>query len=366
MLFQPSARTDLKPFYSALVIILSVSLSSLTLTACTPSPQSQLDDYRDRVARVLEQDVVEQPLMDIPYQSVRANQLPTASHSLNLLDFLKLNQCELGRTVAKRNSALGKVAAPSQVMHLDRDFFMQAPLCIESLNDSTPNLSEELQTVLDKKLANRMAIWWNAWIGFDEWQAFTSIAAQPIEMGVGSEMHNASPHLSISLQALDFAILQGRKWQQGQWQYDELTMEEQLKRLRYSESLGRWLASIQHLIKTLNETALILDTRFQTKALCINRFDGEKADILFNVFKKYYAGKVQPYLSKVMRYGTQLQSRLEQLSTLAHPPKSHDAWRLKVNKLVKTLENANEKHVKAWQATLSACDLMPASPIKHR
>lgn len=343
------------PAYLLLLLLFTVT------TGCQKQVADELDDYTIRVARVLEQDIVTFKTNPLPYQTAQDNAITIKGQSINLLEFLKLNKCKLGQAVAKGNSALGKVAAPSQKMHVNRDFLRYAPECIELLKEEDPELSETLNLAYEEKRNQRMAIWWNAWTGHKEWQGFSSTATSAIEM----EME--SPYLWQSLKSLDYAIEQGKQWQTQNWQYNETQMEEMLKQLLFSESLGRWLHSMVLLEKTLIETAQVLEARFKRKALCSVTQDKRQSDILFNVFRKYYAGKVQPYLSKVHRFGEELSLKLETLNGLIRRqavPDSYHNWHENILNIKTNFDAANKRHVKAWQTTLRTCNLMPAAPIQ--
>lgn len=326
-------------------------LLTLLVQGCSPSVEDQLQDYTVRVSRVLETEIKPHALSPRPYQASQSNRINLATQTIDLLDFLKLNRCELGKAIAKRNTILGKVAAPSQIMHFDRDFLLLAPSCIGQLKESNPTLSQQLEQAFSHKYQHRLSIWWNAWTGYDEWQSFTTIAAKPIEIDTDTA------HLSLSLQALDFAIQQGHAWSLGtDLNYDEQEMEYHLKQLRFSESLGRWLASIIILNKALSETALILEAN---QNLCHLSKNNSKAEILFTVFQKFYVGKTQPYLSKIHRYGTVLLNKLNEMTNLVQPPESFYIWLTEINQLKQTMEKSNHRHIQAWQAVLSSCGLMP-------
>jgi len=335
------------------ICLFLIAILFSSLTACSNTVEWQLEDYTDRVAHVLEQELPDIPTIELPYQSARQNQLPVDVESINLLEFLKLNRCQLGRVVAQQNSALGKVAPPSQVMHFYRDFLIYGPPCIETLKTEDLKLADVIDRAVTQKQFQRMNVWWNAWTGYEEWQALTSIAATPINY------KDNTPYLSVSLQVLDFAIQQGRGWRDGQYEYDDKSMEEQLKQLRFSESIGRWLRSAMLLIQALEKTAHVLDQRLKQQPLCVSRNDKSKSDILFNVFRKYYVGEVQPYLSKVHVYGGQISDRLDRLTQMVEPPRSFVSWRKQIDAINHLLQDTSRRHVRLWQVTLSNCDLMP-------
>lgn len=325
----------------------------LCITGCDQSPESKLDDYSIRVARVLEQTIVPVPSVSLWLQRARQNRLPLAQYDINLLDFLKLSQCQLSRTVGQHNSALGRLASPSQLMHFNRDFLRHAPPCIEHLKVDNPKLSDTIQQAYRSKKNQRMAIWWNAWTGFEEWQEFSTRTAQPLAF------NQPSPELAIGLAALDYALNQAKQWQQFNWNYDTQTMEQALQQLRFSQSLGRWLKSMVLLERALAQTTTALTQRLNERPLCSKTPDSRQASILFNVFKNIYAVKIQPYISKVHRYGREITPRLHAMSQFVIPPDGFLLWLQQVEQLRSRFENAHLRHVEAWQATLKYCNLMP-------
>ena len=292
---------------------LSIGSLSLLLNACSVGATAELQDYAKRVARVLEQPLPQLQVETLQRQAVQDNRLALEQNGeLNLLEFLRLNRCALGHTVAQQNSSLGKVALPSQQLHFTRDFVQQAPACIELLQDEQPKLASALAQARQQKIELRMAYWWNAWIGSQEWQAFTAIAAAPLEM-----TEEQPAHINHSLAALDYALAQGQRWQQQAFEYDEAVMEAHLQQLLLGETLGRWQRALVLQTATLNQVASMLERRYQQKSLCATSSQHQSVTILQTVFRKYYLGKVQPYLSR---------SRRLEPPVLAHSRAMPDSW----------------------------------------
>lgn len=340
---------------ATVALTLCVSVATW-VSGCSPAtPADGLADYHQRVARVLELPELTPQLGPLPPPPQRRElYLPETSLRISLLDFLRLSGCALSESVGRRNSALGKLAPPSQRMHMSREILLDGPDCVSHLQAQRPQLAQELQALLDIKRKERMHIWWNAWITSDEWAHFTSTAALPLSMG---EPPPAA--ISAGIRALSFIQKQGEQWQQQHWQYDSDAMEFQQRQLTLSQLVGAWRHSQQLVTAYSHATAELLEHRLEARPLCPAGKPSARARILHNVFFKYYAAVFQRYMSRTERLGAELLPQLQTLQTLVPTPPGYRAWVKQLELERRALLNAHSRHVEAWQATLSACDLMP-------
>ena len=345
-----------RPGWPAADAALFLFLAAL-LCGCTKSPTDQLQDYQQRVARVLE---LSPATSASPPRVNRAaavhNRLPLPDSALNLLEFLSLSECRMAAAVSKKNTSLAKVAAASQTLPYELDILRYGPQCVQTLRAQDAALADKLAQALASKKAARMHYWWNAWFSGLEWQAFTATAAVPLDWQDAEDAH-----LQHGLEALDYALAQGLAMERLQWPTTS-AMEARLKALLLSESAGRWLASQWLLTRTLNDVAALLQQRQQQRPLCPMGRRTPKAEILNNVFVKIYAARVQPYLARTDRAGRQLLERLtaiEQRMQGTVLPPAFTQWLAAVHQARAAFLAANQRHIQAWQATLRACELMP-------
>ena len=342
-------------------------LTAVILSGCSAGEQAALDDYLERLGRALQAELQElspevRPpvLADIPGRrqlSVTEPQL-----SINLLDFLSLSSCELGRVLGANNSSLGKLAAPSQRLHLQRDLMISAPECIDVLDDSDPELADKLRRLLQQKYDARMTYWWNAWFSSEEWQAFLSPSEGLIPVTESSAEDQAT--LLAATQALGYLVQQGQQWQSGDWQYDSGVMESHQQQMLATAAIGRWRLTNRALWEVSLKAERLLEQRLGDRPLCPAGRRTPQAEILQNVFHKYYAGVLQPYLSKTDRFGAGMIDYLKSVALLA-PPDVDDRWQ---QEMIGTLEaeragmlNAHRRHVTKWQDILAQCAMMPGS-----
>ncbi len=342
-------------------------LTAVILNGCSAGEQAALDDYLERLGRALQAEPhalspeARPPVLaDLPGRrqlSVTEPQL-----SINLLDFLSLSSCELGRVLGANNSSLGKLAAPSQRLHLQRDLMLSAPECIDVLGENDPELAEKLRRLLQQKYDARMTYWWNSWFSSEEWQAFLSQSEGLIPMVEGSAEDQAT--LLAATQALGYLVQQGQQWQSGNWQYDSGVMESHQQQMLATAAIGRWRLTNRALREVSLKADRLLEQRLGDRPLCPAGRRTPQAEILQNVFHKYYAGVLQPYLSKTDRFGVGMLAYLKSVSLLA-PSGVNDVWQQEV---IGTLEaertgmlKAHRHHVTKWQDILAQCAMMPGS-----
>tara|TARA_B100000459_G_scaffold147556_2_gene118719 strand:- start:6444 stop:7505 length:1062 start_codon:yes stop_codon:yes gene_type:complete len=340
---------------------------AVALCGCSAGEQAALDDYLERLGRALQVEPPESDgealqavLVDLPGRrqlSVNEPQL-----SINLLDFLSLSSCELGRVLGANNSSLGKLAAPSQRLHLQRDLMLSAPECIDVLGEDDPELAEKLRRLLQQKYDARMTYWWNAWLSSEEWQAFLSRSEGLIPMAESSAEDQTT--LLAATQALAYVVQQGQQWQSGEWKYESAVMESHQQQMLATAAIGRWRLTNRALMDVSIKGARLLEQRLGDRPLCPAGRRTPQAEILQNVFHKYYAGVLQPYLSKTDRFSAELIGYLSVISSLA-PTGVVDEWQVDVINVLEeeraAMLNAHRRHVTKWQDILAQCAMMPGS-----
>ncbi len=338
-------------------MLLAVVLSIL-LSACgQQSPQDVLEDYRWRMGNVLKVPIVEAEHIFLPrFPRQRELTLAIPPQKINLLQFLRLSQCELQRLLGERNSNLGRLMPASQQLKYQQQFMRMAQACLsylESLGES-----EDLQTALRNALISKRkflpSLSWNATFAGPEFQSLFGGASAPLALTavMPSELLAKIADLANQLR-----LETGADWAQ---------LERQLQVIGSESYAGLLLSSQALLIRELAPVTTALKTSAEANTLCPRGVATPQAKILQNVFFKYYVAGVQPYLATVHQQSRALQHELEALRdnfTAVEPlvfvqfwEKSWDAssdsvWRL--------FEAQIRAHTLAWQAVLKSCNMMP-------
>ena len=148
----------------------------LALAGCddTAKGPDQLSEYLNRLSTVtgmtLSAATPFPPELDLP--EAPRTELP-AANQIDLIDFLSLSGCELQINLGRRNTQLGRTAAPSQRLLLDLEFMELAPACIALLRDRGDT---ELANVLHQASLDRRSLLplsaLQAVLMGPEWQAF--------------------------------------------------------------------------------------------------------------------------------------------------------------------------------------------------
>ena len=328
------------------------------LVACSESAVDITQDYVERVSRVTGEEIPQLPQSSQTHLhygvQVKRNAFELAATHISLIDFLKLQSCSLATTIGQKNSQLGKVAAASQQMHLERDFLLYGPQCITQLQSSDPELAQQLEQALLLKQQQAMKVWWNAWFSSAEWQAYISGSGEAIEHG-----EETPGHLNAGIAALDFSLRQGQAWSRQQFSYDSGVMELQLQQLFLAESISRWRNSLRWLSQGLSQSAAMLELTQQKKRLCRGGVEKKQAAYLRNVFNRIYVARIQPYLGRVYRFGNELMPRLQQVMELQPQADQFRHWLEQLQWEKQRFEQLNLRHVKAWQQWLAECGQSP-------
>jgi hypothetical protein len=142
-------------------------------------------------------------------------------------------------------------------------------------------------------------------------------------------------------------------------------LEAQLQQLGASAWGGAWLHAAVALGTTLDGTAALLE-QAAARPYCRQGRPTPEARILQTVFWKFYAGRVQPYLSQVHRQGEAWLQRHAALlaSQRVTPPPAFADYAARAlgtgeGSVWQRLGAARERHTRAWQELLGQCGLMP-------
>ncbi|MCV6590872.1 MAG: DUF3080 domain-containing protein [Marinobacterium sp.] len=347
---------------------LVMCLLSLLLAGCSPpAGQALLEDYLYRLGNASQTDI-DQDLNTLPpvmaYPPRRQRLAPVTELREGLLDTLNLGACNLLPLVAERNSSLGRVMPVSQTLMYELRFYSRLHDCrLRPEIISNNELHEQLEEIFRVKQRNLSAVVWNAIYNSKEMEAAFALGATPLSP---DEQSTLTPVLQ-SLQRL--AQLNTLSRQAPPWQPPAYlaSLESDYEVLHRNHFGAQWLSSIRLLTETLQRAAQALETRLNGRALCPQGRPTPQAKILHNVFQKYYAGQVQPYMATIHRSGAQwLQQHEQLLAALIERQRlaSYEAAVLsREGALWQSYIRARDRHTQAWQTQLRQCGLMPGSRL---
>lgn len=341
----------------------SLIIAVVLLAACDrfAQPESMLDEYNERLARVLD---VEQAPSRLP----PAPRLPQARErsrhvepiSISMIDFLGLYGCDVQFVVGERNSILGRVAHPLTRLDVERRFILAAETCAETLERES--LVEQLVDAAAQKRQTLPEVAWNAVWANREIEHHFARSRGPLP--VQPDLHQAS--LSARNAEQVYGLI-GRLLD-GDLEQNVLALDPVYQRWNNDPMAGQALMSAILVTTRLNDATRLIEQRLGERPLCPAGRPTSQSEILHNVFIAVFVGHIQPYLADVQRVRRQLMPPLLAMSQLHDTPPGETLASYFSNVLDDQSENgywrafdeAISDHTQAWQALLEQCDLAPA------
>lgn len=336
----------------------------ITLTSgCNPfaQPGSMMDEYVERVARVLELEPSLSPVDPgerMPRR--RDRQLALPELDINMLDFLSLYGCELQYVVGERNSVMGRVMQPLNRLRYEQRFIVEARECLPEIR-SDESLQQQLERAIDSKVASLPIAFWNATWGTEEMESLVTLAkgALPVTPERGQVIQLAAD-LAL-LNTTHNAILVG----DYQRSLDDVGAVQQ--RWLNTHTLGQLFVSAHLLTARLDDATRLLQQRLEGRPLCLQGKPGQQARLAEGVLFNVYRTQVQPYLAQVERTRDDL---LPVVATLARSqfevmPEAFLGWYRRyltsegADGVWSQLDRAMDQHTRSWQALMKQCGLMP-------
>lgn len=354
--------TEHSRFFYGFVLVVSF----LILSACSSrhAPEGVFDNYLYRLHNSLEIDgkkltvgpAVTRTIKVLPRYPKRSLLLYTLKESkINLLEFLRLSQCDLQRHIGERNSSLGKLQKDSQRLIYDIEFIRLAELCIESLALDNP-LREVLQKASVDKQQQLPLLLWNATFASEEFAHLFSLSANYLSTEKPVQKPTA---LYEALASIKRMVVEDKSL----GELNQSDFENALAVLASRKYLGEVRRSMVLLKEALAHADTLLQQRVEQKPLCRNNAPNAQFEIVNNVFRKFYIGEVQPYIASVYQQSQAGLKHLDTLTKVQTTPEHYEKFWASVytgnNSEWQQLQQAIELHTKNWQALLKQCGSLP-------
>ena len=343
------------------------ALVLLCASGCEPADPARalLDDYRTRMGRVLEVDPGPLPEAELaPWPRARDRTLEVPAQRINLIEFLRLQRCDLGELVGARSSPLGRVMQPSRRLRYEIRFLRRADACLERLG-AQPDAQENAARLAGLVAAKRTglgAVIWNATLADDalaDSHALSTPALAPAQTrGSGREATGALRRLAVIADAAGRRAVTLEDWE-APWR--------SLDRSRFPAAARRALALMRI---TLEDVSAAMETRESRRPVCPLGRPTPDARILENLFQRYYAGvtsegalAVQPFLADLSSGYRRWLDALVQLrrAQRTQAPEGFSAV-ADLQAEWQALVRARDRHTQLWQDLLERCGLEPRGP----
>ncbi|WP_432473897.1 DUF3080 family protein [Amphritea sp. HPY] len=344
------------------------------ITGCAEdTPEQMLERYHQRLANSLDQTArldLQQPLPLPHYPKRRTRLIEVTEVRQGLYEVLNLRHCQLLPLIAERNSSLGKVKQPSQQLIYEFKLYDGLRKCRSELKQkpADPELQQQIEEIWRIKRQNLPRVIWNSLYNSEEMERNFSLSEPALAI-------NGEDGFTASMQALQrFELLSALAYEHPAWQLPEYIndLEQDYGALYHNRYGSRWLRSITQLTLTLKQSAAVIEDRLSQRPLCFKQQATPQAKIVLNVFQKFYAAQVQPYMARLDRQGKRwLEQHNLILQNLAPViPASVKNYRQRIlstdlSSLSPALWpdyiSARDQHTDAWQKLLGQCGLMPST-----
>lgn len=342
----------------------------LLLSGCEPAPRALLDDYHDRIARVLavaRSPVEVPPLPVLPPRRLRQQEIPPAT--LSFFEYLKTYECALHLLVSERNSALGKVMPHSQRLLYEIDVINALHACSAELVGEDPALAKLLLATAAAKRSQLPVLFDNMLFGGAEFERFARSSVSPLAPG-------DEDRVGIAVESLRyFADLRERLASAEVTNApiappDATTLEANLQRLAVSEAYGAVTSAVVLLTAHLDAISVTFATGVTDQPPCPHGRQGPRATVLSNVLRAIYGERVQVYMSQVDRQGQALSEAVAAVLPSARLPALDRYWRQTLapaapEGLWVRYRETIQRHVEQWQALLSSCGTGPTGSTER-
>ena len=374
--------------YAANVIVgktmrlVSVVMAVSLLQGCfgAPSIDDTMDEYTARLSRVLDKPLTQEAFSQeaLPDSTLATSNIALPSHTyptlaelgnnvnplnINIREFYAIQDCELGRIVAERNTALGKTQLPSQRLQYEHRLLNVLANCEARLQAADNPIASTVAEWRKQKQAQYQSVWANVVQTSTEMKLGLSMAGSPLQ---ASENKDAK----ATVNALNF--INGLAETLKQKNAVDTNVEASANNNGELEQQLQIIAS-SRLPAKLWQTQAVLNNRLAllnqvlapalNNVKCENGIDSDKATILRNVFYLYFIEEIQPIASTLNSYHYQLQPLWKQWAenaALSAPFKAHIRTHA-IDNFVQ-YSATMKAHVSLWQDFLGRCNLSPTAP----
>ena len=362
--------------------LVSVVMAVSLLQGCfgAPSIDDTMDEYTARLSRVLDKPLTQEAFSQeaLPDSTLATSNIALPSHTyptlaelgnnvtplnINIREFYAIQDCELGRIVAERNTALGKTQLPSQRLQYEHRLLNVLANCEARLQAADNPIASTVAAWRKQKQVQYQSVWANVVQTSTEMKLGLSMAGSPLQ---ASENKDAK----ATVNALNF--INGLAETLKQKNAVDTNVEASANNNGELEQQLQIIAS-SRLPAKLWQTQAVLNNRLAllnqvlapalNNVKCENGIDSDKATILRNVFYLYFIEEIQPIASTLNSYHYQLQPLWKQWAenaALSAPFKAHIRTHA-IDNFVQ-YSATMKAHVSLWQDFLGRCNLSPTAP----
>ncbi|WP_394226375.1 DUF3080 family protein [Pseudoalteromonas spongiae] len=331
-----------------LITLSTTTLIILILAGCSKAPSEINLDYHARLNTQL-------TLPELtPYQDSKKLVVPTFSNNhastIGILQLNKLQHCQLGQLIAKRNSQLGKVSGPSSEFVYNVRFIQMVPKCVATLNDA--ELTKQLNEVKQQK-ADVLFTYWEKMLFLDKQLAslYLPVSYSLLDVNQTQKQHTLN---TLNYLASVKSSLVNHEFNQ----IKTAELEAHLATLFKNSYLPSLLRALYEQIFILQQQNKALKS-VSFSDICKTGHNNQSATVLTNIFSKFYGSKIQGYHNDLLQEYMQVKPALLGLwQNQYHQPYESDL-NIHPLSLDTSLKRYSVGHVTWWQQLYKRCNIQP-------
>ena len=342
-------NTHNKSRWPLIVPLLLVTLMGLSSCSRYQRLPDIMQDYHGRLARVLQiPEYQSLSVVELTYPSIEQRTLSIAPITMNLRDFYAIDGCALAPLIAQRNTALGKLASPSQRLIYEAQLIDTLHSCVLLEGASAPSSQSELTQVLSEKQAQYPIVWANLMQNSLSLRSGLGFAQGYIAGGADDGLIETKNALSYLLY-----IQQPQNTVSEDLENHLATIEQ----IRLPARLYRTTSFLARQLSELNQHLSLFNTHFT----CETSRQRDQIVIVNNVMNQFFIQQIQPIASSVNRSHQQIQPLIVSIYT---QPNIADAYKDVLEQQKAQYEryvNVFREHVMLLQTILQKCGMRPTA-----
>ncbi|HYE36895.1 DUF3080 family protein [Methylocaldum sp.] len=330
------------------------------------SPEAMFENYLERLANVTEIKIDEAaaPPAVPPYPRARDIVLPVDDIRIGVITYLEMTRCGLIGEISGRNSSLGRVQRETGRFLYELNVFRKLSECEAELQSSEEDqdFDRKIKSIRQAKAENLPKAFWNATFAAKEFRVFMDTATNPLQR---DEKISAARFE----RPIRYLASLGSKLEEAP-SIPPNEFEQRYFELQADKTGGKIVRALSLSGFYLDRVARLLEQAASTGRICPMGKKTRQAEYLFNVFVKFYAGEVQPYISRLHQTASPLLESMRYLKEnqrVEIPPVFESYYAVILDPgndqgLWHHFNAALQRHTRAWQSILKPCGMMPGGP----
>jgi len=323
------------------------------MAGCTEQPRDIHLEYQNRLSNIVNKPQVKAEKLSNISQPM-LEQLNESKISVGVLQLAQLNKCALSTLIAEHNSQLGKLATPASKLIYQIEFIKAAPACLKILDETSNTYQQINASLIDKKTL--LTKHFKHFL-YNDVELKKTWQLTHYELGTNFN-GLVETELALKRIATIKEQIDARNYQDINTQHIYKSLE-QLNHFNFNQALITASRNQTH----LNDlTTNYLKNNIELNTLCDPLKNKKQAQVISNIFKKFYLEQLQPYqsqltgaLERLMPYyqtlwGDSIDNQ-DNLSNLLLD-KSTD-------NLLNRLKESAKHHVVWWQGFYKQCEISP-------